>query len=1011
MGRHWMIDAICNHVTWHSSSLRNPRPSKRYPHVRWVYLVWQPLFGRRGCVRARVGALLFAIMMLCAFSLSAHSGPAQAQTDRPGALLADVPKCILSFSRAENSACIVCVTFRSVSGAKSPLVANQIIRGEPPAVQQLQRARMWVGSLAIIAGALLILLWIVLRRRARAAAETLLQSEGGYRALFENALVGLFQTLPEGGLLRANQAFAAMYGYASADEIVAESYDIGAQLYADPQDWCEIIETLTAEGWLAGREVPMVQRDGTRFWASVAVRRVLDDNGTLLYYEGTHVDITERRQAEDALRESQQQGRRDLDAIQLSDVDVESLGLADIIDVEGIQALMDSFYNVTHIGVGILDMNSNVLVGTGWQDICTKFHRVHPETFRNCVESDTVLSAGVARGAYTIYRCKNNMWDIATPIVIAGKRVGNLFLGQFFFEDETPAYEVFRRQAQRYGFDEQEYLAALEDVPRWSKETIDAVMDFYTRLTGMISDLSHRNLELARLVTQRDHLLRSLRESEEKYRVLVENAGEVIYVAQDGMIRFANAKAAEFMGYTREELTTISFVEFAHPDDRAMVVDRHFQRLKGIDVNVPSEFRVVRRSGEVRWVELHAVLIDWEGRAATLNFVNDITERKHAEEERVRMEAALRQAQKMEAVGRLAGGVAHDFNNMLTVILGYVNVARSKLAPTDALYQDLGEVEKAAQRSADLTQQLLAFSRKQMVVPRLVDLNEVITQQRKLLVRLIGEDIRIDCVQAADLWCVRIDPAQVDQILTNLAVNARDAIGGVGTITIETSNVPSDVHSFQPGDYVKLSFSDTGGGIDADTLEHIFEPFFTTKALGGGTGLGLSIVYGIVEQNNGVIQVNSAPGQGTKFELYFPRFTSEVECANDVPATRSATGTETVLVVEDEPQILHLVRRLLERDGYTVLTAETPDEACAFATQYEGEIDLLLTDVVLPTMNGKDLRDRICVTNPAMKTLFMSGYTADVIAFRGVVDEGVEFIQKPFALELLGAKVRELLDT
>ncbi len=327
-----------------------------------------------------------------------------------------------------------------------------------------------------------------------------------------------------------------------------------------------------------------------------------------------------------------------------------------------------------------------------------------------------MLSAGVARGAYTIYRCKNNMWDIATPIVIAGKRVGNLFLGQFFFEDETPDYEVFRRQAQRYGFDEQEYLAALEDVPRWSKETIDAVMDFYTRLTGMISDLSHRNLELARLVTQRDHLLRSLRESEEKYRVLVENAGEVIYVAQDGMIRFANAKAAEFMGYTREELTTISFVEFAHPDDRAMVVDRHFQRLKGIDVNVPSEFRVVRRSGEVRWVELHAVLIDWEGRAATLNFVmispNANVRKKNGcgwRPPSVR-HRRWKQSDAWQEALRTISNIAHgDF--------GYVNVARSKLAPTDALYQDLGEVEKAAQRSADLTQQMLAFSRNRWLYP------------------------------------------------------------------------------------------------------------------------------------------------------------------------------------------------------------------------------------------------------------------------------------------------------
>ena len=718
----------------------------------------------------------------------------------------------------------------------------------------------------------------------------------------------------------------------------------------------------------------------------------------------------QRKRVEEVLRASEEQVRKKLDAILTPDTDIGVLELSDIIDSEAIQALMDSFYRLTHIGMAVLDLHGKVLVATGWQDICTKFHRVHPESCQNCLESDTFLSAGVEPGTFKIYRCKNNMWDVATPIVVGNRHVGNLFLGQFFFEGEVPDHELFRRQARQYGFDEASYLAALDRVPRWSEKSVNTVMTFYAQLTDMISHLSHSNLKLARALTERDRLLQSLRESEEKYRVLVENAREIIFVAQEDSLRFANKQAAEFIGYTKEELTSRPFSDFIHPEDRALVTDSHCKRLQGIELPSSYTFRVINRSGDTHWVELHVAPIDWEGQAATLNFMTDITDRKRAEEERSHMEAELRQAHKMEAVGRLAGGVAHDFNNMLTVILGYINGALSSLTPDQPLYHDLKEIEKAARRSADLTSQLLAFSRKQIVMPRVIDLNTAVTIHKNTLARLVGDDILVSFLPARGLWNIRVDPAQIGQILTNLAINAADAMEGTGTVVIETANVSLEAtgehRNVVPGDYVMLSFSDTGVGMDAETVEHIFEPFFTTKSVGQGTGLGLSTVYGIIEQNGGAVEVHSEPGRGATFKLYIPRFQRPAQTTGKKPIK----GTATILVVEDDEQILILTRRLLAQSGYSVLAARSPDEAYALVEQHPENIDLLLTDEFLPSMSGKHLREKIKRKKPGIKTLFMSAHAADLIAHLDVVDPDVQFLEKPFTLQSLLSKVSELLD-
>jgi len=413
-------------------------------------------------------------------------------------------------------------------------------------------------------------------------------------------------------------------------------------------------------------------------------------------------------------------------------------------------------------------------------------------------------------------------------------------------------------------------------------------------------------------------------------------------------------------------------------------------------------------------------LTEYPETGAAINFATitrDITELRQAEEEKEKLQAQLSQAQKMESVGCLAGGVAHDFNNMLGVIIGLTDILLMNMASNNPFHAHLTEIRKAGERSADLTRQLLTFARKQTVAPKMLDFNDTIENMLKLLRRLIGEDIDLLWKPGDGLWPVKMDPTQIDQILANLCVNARDAIGGVGKVTIETDNVSFDEEyctqhmDFVPGDYVLLAVSDNGYGMDTKTISHLFEPFFTTKELGKGTGLGLATVYGAVKQNNGFINVYSEPGQGTTFKIYLPRHAAKAAVETKEPKPQDMERcSETILLVEDEPAILRMTTMMLELPGYTVLAASTPGEALRLAQEHPGCIDLVLTDVVMPEMNGRDLIKNLLSIYPDMRRLFMSGYTADIIAHHGVLDEGVQFIQKPFSMEDLAAKVREALE-
>ena len=454
-----------------------------------------------------------------------------------------------------------------------------------------------------------------------------------------------------------------------------------------------------------------------------------------------------------------------------------------------------------------------------------------------------------------------------------------------------------------------------------------------------------------------------------------------------------------------------AFLDIVHPEDREMV-DRAYTKSVADHRPYNIEHRLLLPEGRVKHVhERCETTYDDQGRPLrSQGTVQEITERKKLEEQ-------LTQAQKMEAVGRLAGGVAHDFNNMLNVILGHAEMGLMKITDaTQPLIEDLQEILTAANRSAVLTRQLLAFARKQTVTPKILDLNETVEGMLKMLRLLIGEEIELAWLPTSTIWPVMMDPSQIDQLLANLCVNARDAIESVGKISIETRNATIDeIYGVDHpeavvGDYVLLAVSDNGCGMDRQTLTMIFEPFFTTKEMGKGTGLGLATVYGIVKQNNGFINVYSEPGHGSTFKLYLPRhITTNEEVPTEIPAAQAPGGDETILLVEDDPAILGIARLLLERLGYRVLTAATPGEAIVLAQKHRDELQLLLTDVIMPEMNGSELARQLEALSPHLKILFMSGYTGDVIVQHGVLKEGVHFIPKPFSLQTLAVKIREVL--
>jgi len=936
--------------------------------------------------------------------------------------------------------------------------------------------------------------------------------------------------------------------------------------------------------------------------------------------------------------------------------------LKDLIDIPRMREVFDTFDAINSMPSAIIDIDGNVLIANSWQDICTKFHRVNPESEKKCIESDTHFVVELEkRTPHVIYKCPMGLVDSASPIIIDGKHLGNVFTGQLFLE--PPDEAKFIEQARQYGFDEAEYLAAMRKVPLFTEEqlhknltfihtlavmtteqalqqkraleaseqlrksderhrsilqtTLDGVWmvdmhgrvlevnESYARMSGysvqelltlhvydldvdetpedtivhieaikqhgtLLFEARHRRKDgsifdvetnvqyrsedggqivaFIRDVTERKQAEQALRESENEFRFLAEAMPQIVWITRaDGWNIYFNQQWMEYTGLTPEESHGHGWNKPFHSDDQQRAWDAWQNAVNNVGT-YSLECRLRRADGVYKWwlirgvpvLDAEGTILKWFGtctdidefkkaeeelgkREATFRavaelspmaiyassgsdqkgvyaneaffktfgfsmediptvglwwikafpdekyrqqvidqwtynivqanknntdvealecvcvckdgsekniawvgktigdefwaFGYDLTERKQAEVEKSKLEAQLNQAQKLESVGRLAGGVAHDFNNMLTVILGHAQLGLMHLEPTHPVCANLAEISKTAERSADLTRQLLAFARKQTIAPKVLDLNETISGMLKMMQRLIGEDINLNWHPAPNLWPVKMDPSQVDQILANLCVNARDSIANVGKINIETGSSIIDKEyctqnsGCMVGEYVRLSLSDNGCGMDKATQEQIFEPFFTTKGIGEGTGLGLATVYGIVKQNNGFINVYSEPGLGTTFTIYLPRYVGKAEQVRTEGTVEPAKrGKETILLVEDEPIILNITSMILTKQGYTILAAHTPSEAIRLASENIDKIQILITDVVMPEMNGKDLAEKLQSLYPQLKCLYMSGYTSDVIAHHGVLDEGVYFIQKPYSLLDLASKVRAVLD-
>lgn len=802
-------------------------------------------------------------------------------------------------------------------------------------------------------------------------------AEENYRSIFENAVEGIFQATPEGKFLKVNPSMARILGYESPAEIVDTITEVTTQLYVHPEDRTEAARLQNERGFLQGFEFEAYTKDRTKIWLSLNRRSIRDEHGVELYREGSIEDITERRDAETALRDSEERYRGFVE------------NAHDLIYSHDLQG------NYTSVNAAGERMTGYTRAEVLQLNIA---QTVAPEYLQKARE---MLGRKIESPEDSVYELELVAKD--------GHRVAVEVNTRLVFEDGVPARVqgiardiTERRRAEAMQIRRADQTALRGDVNSALSDSNGSLSTILQRCADAIAQ--HLDAPLARIWT--------LNEDEE---VLELQASAGLYTDTDDShsripvgASVVGLIAQERRKYVTNEVQSdgwVGFKEWPGLEDAVgfagfpLIVE---DRLVGV-VAIFTRQRFAEDT------------LDAIGSVADL--ISQGIEHKRVQETLHLTEEQLRQSQKLEAVGQLAGGIAHDFNNLLTVITGYSDLLLRGLKAEDPVRLKVEEIKKAGERAASLTRQLLAFSRKQVLQPKLLKLNAIVSDVERLLRRLIGEDIDLLTIPEPLLGQIKADPGQIEQIIVNLAVNARDAMPQGGKLTIETSNVYLDNeyarnHStIRPGNYVMLAITDTGTGMDSLTQARMFEPFFTTKTQGKGTGLGLSTVYGIVKQSEGNIWVYSELGKGTTFKVYLPRV-DEVALIRAAQETFSELqpGRETVLLTEDEEPVRRLTRTILEMNGYQVLEAASGDEALLIYKQHGGRIDLIITDVVMPKMGGRELAQSLVALSPGVKVLYLSGYTDDAIVRHGLLDQKMAFLQKPFTPDSLLRKMREVLD-
>jgi PAS domain S-box-containing protein len=867
------------------------------------------------------------------------------------------------------------------------------------------------------------------------------------RRLFENVPLGLFRTAPDGRILDANPALWQLFGCPDRETVLARN---AIDSYADPADRDRFRALLERDG--ARRfEARLKRMDGSLWWGELSARAVRDSKGQILYHEGSIADITARREAEEAQRESEERFRRLSEAtfegvlihengiVLDANTALETLSGYSLDEVRG-QSLFqfvapesqDAVRRSLAAGddgpweaVGLRKDGTRVPVELHGRPMPYRGRQVRVVAVRDISarkRAQEALLKTQERFELVSRATSDVVWDWNLETGYTWRNVGSRVIFGYSPEEVAPDHDwwtarihpedlgrvteqmrVGLEAGETYGWKEYRFRRA-DGSYAWVFDRAYAVYDEQgkpIRVIGAMMD-----------ITERKRTEEALARSEERYRRFFEAGLAGAYVTSaDGRILDCNQAFVQILGFPSLEQAIGASVSglYPTPQVRQQILER-LRTEKGV---VRQELSLRSADGRPLLVMANmAPLFDEAGRLRAIEgYLVDITERRRLEEQ-------LRQAQKMEAVGRLAGGIAHDFNNLLTAIAGYAELLLRHLGANDPLRKHAQGALDAADRATALTRQLLAFSRKQVLVRRPLDVNAVVADMEDMLRRVIGEDIHLVRGPRQSSWIVEADPVQLEQVLVNLAVNARDAMPQGGTLTIETADVELDQDfvlanpGAKLGPHVMLAVADTGLGMDDDVRSHLFEPFFTTKPAGKGTGLGLATVYGIVQQNAGTIAVDSALGKGTVFRICLPRTarpgplrlaTAEVP---DLPE-----GAETILLVEDEDLVRELGRDMLRLSGYTVLEARHAGEALVVAERYPGPIHLLLTDVVMPDMNGRELAERLTAQRPDTKVLYVSGHTEDAVLSHGVETGEMAFLQKPFRADTLVRKIREVLET